>query len=335
MRKAFLLRYFSLVLAVLTLCASVANAEQPMTKKIPVIFDTDIGNDIDDMWALALLLRCPELDVKLVVTDMGEGTFRAKVAAKFLEIAQRTDIPIGVGHGNIEGGKHQEAWLEGYDLATYPGTVYEDGPQALIDTINRSEEIVTIIAVGPVPNIAEALRRDPSIASKARFVGMHGSVRKGYDNSETISAEWNVRADVPTCRTVLTAPWQEIVITPLDTCGTIVLQGDKFAQVRDSEDPLLKALIESYNSWKVAAPWFAEIQAHAHERSSTLFDTVAVYLAITDQLCKMETLPIRVTDEGMTVIDPDGKKMQVATEWKDMGAFEDWMVERLTNPIKE
>ena len=38
---------------------------------IPVIFDTDIGSDIDDTWALGFLLRCPELDVKLVTTDRG------------------------------------------------------------------------------------------------------------------------------------------------------------------------------------------------------------------------------------------------------------------------
>jgi len=37
-------------------------------KKIPVILDTDIGIDIDDTWALGLLLKCPELDVKLITT---------------------------------------------------------------------------------------------------------------------------------------------------------------------------------------------------------------------------------------------------------------------------
>ena len=68
----------------------------------------------------------------------------------------------------------------------------------------------------------------------------------------------------------------------------------------------------------------------ADKASSTLFDTVAVYLAFTQELCKMETLPIRVTDDGKTVIDPAAKKMSVATEWKDMGAFEDFLVERLT-----
>ena len=46
----------------------------------------------------------------------------------------------------------------------------------------------------------------------------------------------------------------------------------------------------------------------------------------------MEMLPIRVTDQGMTVVDPAGKEMQIALAWKDSGKFEDYLVERLTAP---
>ncbi|MGB9604069.1 MAG: hypothetical protein ACPMAG_14890, partial [Limisphaerales bacterium] len=66
-------------------------------KRISVILDTDIGDDIDDTWALGLLLKSPELDVKLVVGDYGKPLYRAKIIAKFLETVGRTDIPIGMG----------------------------------------------------------------------------------------------------------------------------------------------------------------------------------------------------------------------------------------------
>ena len=62
--------------------------------KIPVILDTDIGGDIDDTWALAMVLKSPELDLKLVVTDTGNTTYRACVTAKMLEVAGRTDVPV-------------------------------------------------------------------------------------------------------------------------------------------------------------------------------------------------------------------------------------------------
>lgn len=64
---------------------------------IPVILDTDIGLDVDDVWALAHLLNCPELDIKLITTCTGDTTYRAALVAKMLEVAGRTDISIGVG----------------------------------------------------------------------------------------------------------------------------------------------------------------------------------------------------------------------------------------------
>ena len=65
-------------------------------------------------------------------------------------------------------------------------------------------------------------------------------------------------------------------------------------------------------------------------RSSVLFDTVAVYLAFSQELCGMEKLGIRVTDAGLTSIDPKAKEVNVATSWKNLSAFEDLFVQRLT-----
>ena len=299
-------------------------------EKIPVIYDSDIGDDIDDTWALVLLLKSPEFDVKLVVGDQGKREYRAGLFGKLLETAGRTDVAIGKGLDvGRSGSGRQQAWLGDYDLASYPGKVYEDGVQAIIDTIMSSPKPITVIAVGPLPNIAAALKREPRIAQKARFVGMHGSVRKGYGGSPKISAEYNVRADAKACQAVLSAPW-DVTITPLDTCGLVTLKGEKYAKVRDCRDPLVKALIANYRAWWKANPGSKKNPNRAETASSTLFDTVAVYLAFTQKLCKMETLPIRVTDKGKTVIDASAKKMQVATQWKDLGAFEDFLVERLT-----
>ncbi|ACK41425.1 MULTISPECIES: nucleoside hydrolase [Dictyoglomus] len=55
--------------------------------KIPVILDTDIGTDMDDTWALAMLLNSPELDPKLITTVNGDTLYRAKLVAKLLKIA--------------------------------------------------------------------------------------------------------------------------------------------------------------------------------------------------------------------------------------------------------
>ena len=312
-----------LLMLVTASCAAAATPGRPAARPVPVILDTDIGDDIDDTWALAMLLKSPELDLRLVVGDNGNAVYRARLLAKMLQAAGRTDVAVGVGLRPEDKGGRQAAWIEGYDLKSYPGKVHQDGVQAIIDTIMNSPEPVTLIAIGPVQNIAAALQREPRIAQKARFVGMHGSVRKGYGGKPTIEAEYNVKVDAKACRACLEAAW-DMTITPLDTCGLVQLKGDKYAAVRDSKDPLAAALVENYRIWaKGDKPPTA---------SSILFDTVAVYLAFSENLVKMEKLGVHVDDKGMTLIDPAAKVMNVATEWKDLSAYEDFLVKRLTGP---
>jgi inosine-uridine nucleoside N-ribohydrolase len=318
---------FSLLLASLSVYGGSAASS---SKRIPVILDTDIGDDIDDTWALVMLLKSPEFDIKMVIGDNHNGIYRAKIIARMLEIAGRTDIPIGMAYSKRQDGGNQSDWVKDYNLASYPGKIYEDGVGALIDIIKKSDEKITVIAIGPVTNLAEALRREPSIAENARFVGMHGSVYLGYGGSEKISAEYNVKMDVKACQKVFTAPW-EMVITPLDTCGLVHLRGDKYAKVRDSNEPLAKALVENYRIW--SAKTKNEPLKTDEKASSTLFDTVAIYLAFSDELCKMETLGIVVDDEGYTRIKEVAKEMKVATKWKDMCKFEDLLVERIVGPV--
>jgi inosine-uridine nucleoside N-ribohydrolase len=320
-------------------CATNGDSSQS-DQKIPVIFDTDICDDIDDTWALALLLQSPEFDVKLITTSVRNTPSKAKVVARFLETVGRTDIPIGIGVQHNRDAHRQQAWVEGYELSSYPGRIYEDGVQALIDTIMKSSGPIKLIATGPLPNIAAALEREPKIAEKAEFVGMHGSVRRGYDGSPKPSAEYNIVAFIKDAQKVFTAPWK-MTITPLDTCGVVHLKDQKYQKVLNRNSRLTKALMENYRAWyrrgilndnKDLSE--AEIEKRVDQKlnssSTTLFDTVGIYLAMSTELVKIEKLPIKVTDDGFTRIDENGKEINCATEWKDLGAFEDLLVERLT-----
>ena len=89
--------------------------------KIPVILDTDIGTDIDDTWALAMMLNSPELDIKLITSATLDTYERAKIIARILEIAGWTDIPIGIGIKKDEKPLPQSPWVADYDLNSYPG----------------------------------------------------------------------------------------------------------------------------------------------------------------------------------------------------------------------
>ncbi len=295
---------------------------------IPVILATDIGDNIDDTWALGLLLKSPELDLRLVMTEYGKARYRAKLLAKFLQATGHARVPIGVGPDTEprgEGG--QAAWVKDYDLASYPGKVHTDGIQALVDTILQSSRPVTLISIGPMPNVAAALAREPRIAKRARFVGMDGSVRLGYGGSKTVSAEWNVKADIRAARKVLSAPW-DITITPLDTCGLVTLEGPRYRRLLDAIDPVASAIVQNYRLWSRSN----NTQAQAELRSSVLFDTVAVYLAVAQDLCKIERLRLRVSDDGYTLLDDHAKQMNVATEWKSLDGYRDFLANRLVGP---
>jgi inosine-uridine nucleoside N-ribohydrolase len=303
----------------------------PRVKPLPVILDTDIGDDIDDTWALVMLLKSPQFDLKLVTTTNGRAEYRGKLIAKLLSLAGRTDVSIGLGTGDQTGVGGQAEWGKDYRLGEYPGKVFADGAQAMIDTVDalaKAGTPATIIAIGPLTTLDEVLKRSPATAAIASFVGMDGSVRKGYDNSPTPCLECNMTY-LPGSQRVFTAPWRSFAITPLDTCGLVRLRGGLCQHLVKSADPLVQTMLENYRLW-ASKKSLAELT-----ESSVLFDTVAVYLADPGPkpLLEIERLPIKVTETGMTVIDPAGKPMAVATNWTDLSAYERHLVEVLEQPV--
>lgn len=240
-------------------------------------------------------------------------------------MAKRTDVPVGLGAGGRDGIGRQQDWVKNYQLKDYAGKIHQDGVAALIELIEASPQPITVISVGPCSTVAAALQRRPQIAGKAFFVGMDGSVRKGYGNKGP-DAEWNVKANVSAARLVLSAPWKHISITPLDTCGLVQLSGARFQTLVKSEDPLVKAMLDNYRIWA------KKDRLDQLKASTTLFDTAAVYLAYPGNrpLMERETLSILVTDDGFTRIDPAGKKMSVAVNWTSLDGYHDLLVKTLT-----
>jgi inosine-uridine nucleoside N-ribohydrolase len=320
-RRQFLCQ--AAMLASIPLLARAASSVKP----IPVILGTDIGDDIDDTWALGFLLRCPELEVKLVYGEYGKSQYRAKLIAKFLQTVGRADIPVAMGVDEAPHGDGPVAeWVRDYDLQRYPGKIHHDAVDAIIATIQQSSEPVTVISIAPAPNLAAAVRREPQIAARAHLAGMYGSLRLGYNGKAPASAEWNVRADVKACQTIFAAPWEK-TITPLDTCGRIRLDGELYQRVVQSTDPIARTVLENYHIWARAnSPNDKAPETH----SSTLFDTVAIYLAFAQDFCQMETPTLSITDDGFTRMDPAGHLVHAATSWRDMEAFRKLLVDRLT-----
>lgn len=294
--------------------------------KIPVILDTDIGTDIDDTWALVMLLNSPELDPKLITTVSGDTLYRAKLVAKLLKIAKR-NIPIGIGIGDPKDSLNlQEPFIKDFDLNSYEGPIYSDGVSAIVNLVKKSKEPITIISIGTATNIAKAIEIYPELPQKCRFVGMHGSIYRGYGGKEGRDAEANVRYDVPSIRKVFSSSFISKVITPLDTCGLVVLDGERYREIYNSNKPLVKALMENYKIWANFVPW---TKVNPEVSSSTLFDTVAIYLAYSQEFLEVEPIKIKITDDGFTIPDENGDEIKVAIRWKNLSSFLDHLVKRL------
>lgn len=293
--------------------------------RTPVILDTDIGDDIDDSWAVAMLLNSPELDVKLITTVRGDPEPRARIVAKMLAAAGRTDIPVGIGVSCGKNTVQIMPYIEGFDPEAAGITMYADGVAEMIRIIMTAPVPVTIIAIGQVTNIAEALRREPRIAERARIVAMFGSLAKHHRTNreeglfDGIIPEWNVKQDIPAAQAMFRASWP-ITITPLDTCADIVLSGAHYARAASSALPVTRAVMESYAMWR-----------HGTDtgKSSILFDTVAVYLAFSEYLLVMEEMRLIVDDEGYTRKSGSGRAVRVAIRWKDREAFKELLINRL------
>lgn len=293
---------------------------------VPVILDTDLGDDIDDTWALAMMVGFPGIDLKLITTASDNTPVKSLLAAKILKALHRQDIPIGTGKQTSDNPINQAAWLGDFTLDGYAGTIHKDGVQALIDTIHASPVPVTLCVIGPHTNIAAALERDPGIAEKARIVSMAGSINIGYLGNPEPQPEWNVHRDLEAIQKVWAAPW-EITIAPLDVCGLLILSGDRYQRVAQSESMASKAVIENYRQW-------SNFSNYPPGESSVLFDTVAVYLCHSTDWVELETLPIKIDAEGRTVVSPEeGRPVHCALRWKDREAFEDHLVESLNRQV--
>jgi len=285
---------------------------------IPVLLDTDIGGFMDDSFALAQLLRSPELDLRLVSLCHGDTTYRARVAARLLRAAGRDDVPLALGPPTAAQGRQPlAARVAGESLADYPGGVHEDGVTALAEAVRALPAPVTLLAIGPLTNVAALLAQAPELAGRLRLVAMAGSIARDYAGEPEAVREFNVAVDVPAARAVFGAALADFVVAPLDTGIDVVLAGPDYAALQQRDDPLLVELFGSLRDYMAAEPRCPDLRL----ATPALFDTVAVHLAHSRAALRTPHLNLQVSEEGYTLPYADGPPVEVAMEWLDLPAF--------------
>src|SRR6266705_1118966 len=208
----------SLAIIASPLCSGQSSAVPAVPEK--VIIDTDIGDDIDDAFALALALRSPELQIIGVTTTFGDTEARAKLVDRFLAEVGRPDIPVAAGAPTVSKGTFtQRRYAEGghYAKPSHPEAV-----GFVLEQINRYPGQVTLIAIGPLMNVGAIIDKDTATFRKhKRVVMMVGSIQRGYGDLGYTppvgpQPEWNILNDIPSAQKLF-ASGVPLFVMPLDS----------------------------------------------------------------------------------------------------------------------
>ncbi|PPU72800.1 nucleoside hydrolase [Xanthomonas sp. NCPPB 1638] len=259
-----------------------------------VVVSTDIGDDIDDAFALALLLRSPQLDVLGIASAWGDTRLRAQLLQRVLQQAGRDKIPLAVGVPTTSTIAFSQArWAaKGQLPAGLP-----DAAAMILQQAGRHPGQVTLLVLGPMTDAALAQQRDPAgFAKLKRIVAMGGSVRVGYGKSayrpaSAPAAEYNIVSDVAAAQRVFAAG-VPIVLLPLDATQITLEEPERIALFAHG-DGLTDALTQLYYQWRnTDQPWASA--------TPTVFDVVPVAWLLRPALCPTIPLHLDVDAQGYT-----------------------------------
>jgi len=283
------------------------------------ILDTDIGDDIDDAFALGLALKSPELKLLGITTAFGDTELRARLVDRYLGSLGR-NIPVAAGISTSANNVFTQRVYAEHGLKGR----HRDGVEFLLDQIKAHPGEITLIAIGPLTNVEEAVKRDPATFRKLkRVVMMGGSVYRGYDGSHgerrPPDAEWNISRDPAGLRALL-ASGVPVFVMPLDSTQ-VHLETKEREEIFAHGSPLTDQLTLLYHQWKAGSD--------GHPDAPTLFDPVAVTYAIRPDLCPATPIRIEVDDKGFTRPVEGTPNAQVCLKSDEKG-FLDLLLGRLT-----
>lgn len=296
-----------------------------------VILDTDIGTDIDDCLALALILASPEIDLIGVTCVYADVDLRAQVAISMLDLRGRSDIPVykGVSQPLLQldelywGGHEGEAIL-----AKYPAKRQAESQHAvdyIIKTIRNHPDEITLIAIGPLTNIAMAFQKAPDIINGlANLVIMGGVVRN--DLSLPL-AEHNIKCD-PEAAHVVFSSIAPIILTPLNITVQSNITTDDLKRIRAVESDFHQAVADEIANYPRIKK-FGKTSPHDPLAVASLINPA---LVTTIQTTAQVDIHSTIARGGMYFSDaPDGNISLVNSV--DSEAFEAFLITRLEQPL--
>ena len=260
---------------------------------LPVIIDTDVGDDIDDAFALAMALQDPRLEVIGVTTAWGDTRTRVLLVRRLLMTLGRRDVVVAQGPATANATPFtQRKWALGAtDTSPAP-----DAIEFISEQAHKRPGKITLVALAPLSNIEALVRRDPgALGALRQVVMMGGSIHAGYNQGGAIpvaqpAAEYNI-ASAPQGLMALLQSKTAVRMFPLDSTQI------KFDEVRRERlfaygSPASDALALLYHQWRLFNSW--------GQITPTLFDVVPVAWLLEPSTCPVTPLRIAVDERGYT-----------------------------------
>jgi len=301
-------------------CAS----EWPARTPRPVIVDTDLSND--DYVALLFMLQHPGIDVRAITVVNGMAHVQTGIqnARRLLSLVGRPDIPVAGGPDHPLAGQHAfpPGWRFALDHA--PRLILPKAPPAPLSGLSAPELIcqqilagdipITFVALGPLTNLALALRADPTLATRidAIFISggainVPGTIHQDVPSNPNSVAEWNLYVD-PVAADIVFNCGAHLVLTPLDVTNVggpqPLLFGRDFVRrlVGAARGEPSKLMVRLIRFWQLVSPQF---------RATPVWDAVTAALVADpaigsdwhDLALRVVTQPSHVA--GQTVVDDD------------------------------
>ncbi len=297
-----------------------------------IIFDTDIGTDVDDFVALALLLNSPEVELVGVTCVYGDVLLRARMALKLLRLRGLTDVPVTMGATEpllalrpiYWGGHEGQGFLGAEDEALQPAS--EFAVNFIVRAVMENPGQIHLLCIGPLTNAALALRQEPRLAENLAGLTIMGGAFQRSAHVYADYGEHNIVSD-PEAAHIVSTSGAPITLIPLDVTLQVRVTSEGSARIREAGTSFHKALADQIDLY----PFFAS-------RGWTyMHDPLAMAALIRPQLVSLTPLHVDVETGGrfaagvtfMRAPDADWPENARVALDVDVEGFEHFLIERL------
>ncbi len=219
---------------------------------VDVIIDTDIGDDIDDSFAISLAMQSPELHILGVTTVHNDTQRRAKMAARLLRLGGMGHVPVFAGRSRpicntrvydepIDFSAKPRMYIDKYDDETYRTDM--DAPAFIIKTLEEAKTPITIITLGALTNVAEVVTTRPDLLHKIARISMMGGAFFSLQFSE-----YNFSCD-PEAADAVIQSGVPITCVGLDVTFQCVFGSEQLRVLQANAHPCIQMLMEMQTIW--------------------------------------------------------------------------------------